>query len=286
LRLSVAAFGVGVAICIAAAVAWTVGSRGTPPATLHAAEAASTDAETSITIQKRLDVDVKRIAAGLGAQLDILDEANAEESIHAALTAMLNRSMTPQIELARSRGYAAQRSESVINNMRRYHRTEGYFKKRPAPYDELSPDEWVRFINDATYEDLVNLYAMKAPTIASIDWANARVLTRQPDEPWIDSQREMIGILGALGIGEQKRSIGAGRSYYAPPSMTPTAFDPRGRPSVHLIVPMTTDSGEPLVCAYEFVVNERGGLDPFQFLRAQRVRDDRGETVPLLMPPF
>src|SRR5690606_8637537 len=139
-----------------------------------------------------LEAEATRTAAAVARQLADavpVDEANARASILGALDALLNRSMTPQINLADARGYAAQRPNGIVDTMRRYHRTEGYFKDRAAPYDRLSPDEWVRFINQASYEDLVNLYAATGPVVARIDWADARVLTRSADEPWIYSQQ-------------------------------------------------------------------------------------------------
>jgi hypothetical protein len=220
---------------------------------------------------------------GLAADLDAED---AHASLHAAIEAVTSRSMAPQIERATARSYIAQRDSSVITNMRRHHRTQGYFKNRPVPYADLTPDEWVRFIDRATYEELVELYATKAPVISEIDWSNTTAYTRAAGEPWIDSQRKLAELLTSLGVREENRSIGGGRSYYSTSEMAPAAYDPRGRASVHLIVPMTTSTGEPLVCAYEFVVNEQGQLDPYQFMRGQRVEDDRGEPVPLLMPPF
>lgn len=257
-------------------------SRG-PSGVNTTAAAAMSVSSSREEIDTRVRSLVTGIRDGLAAEVD---EDDARASIRAAIEAMTSRSMAPQIERAITRSYIAQRDDSVITNMRRHHRTQGYFKDRPAPYTDLTPDEWVRFIDRATYEELVELYAIKAPVISTIDWSNTTAYTRATGEPWIDSQRKLAAMLTTLGVHNDNRSIGGGRSYYSPSEIAADAYDPRERPSVHLLVPMTTSTGEPLVCVYEFVVNEQGELDPYRFMRGQRVTDDRGEPVPLLMPPF
>lgn len=216
----------------------------------------------------------------------VLNDPLVAESLRAPLLAISHKSTRPLTNLAHARGYSPQRNPRVIENMRRVHRTEGYFKERPPSYAALSPDEWVSFIDSAPYETLIELFEARNPRVATIHWDSARLTTRRANEDWPHARPDMEAVLLSRGVKPNNMAFGGGRGYYAPAAMASDAFDPRPFSTLRLLLPMTTVTGTPVVCVYEFVVDDRGGLAPFQFLFAQQMNDARGETIPYFMPPF